>query len=425
MLWRILHYLVVCVYIAAPIAAIVVDAIRAKKRQRNAPGGWLVGVILTGAVVGTSMAVLYALAVGGKIRVGQAILASYFAVGMLVVLRVFDHLLQRGLRAVFRVNRTVEQPSLGFRLRGLLAGLTRLTILFGVGLPYVMATVLTYRPKVDLRDDPQKQLGFKFEPVEFTATDGTHLSGWWIPAERPRGRSRDSSGAGDDTVLICHGLASNKSNQLVLSRGFVPYGYNVLIFDFRAHGASGGQLTSFGDLERRDVLGAVRWIRENHPKQSRHIYGVGASMGAAALIAAAADPSPEGQAIDAIAAYGTYDSIRAELQFVSEERFVAPLRFVIQRLGLPLASAQVGADLNGFSPATLVRDLWPRPIMVIHGLNDQIIAFSRGQRLFDSAQQPKQRLWIDRAGHNDIINDDNVAQRVRQFFQNAEPVPVI
>jgi fermentation-respiration switch protein FrsA (DUF1100 family) len=148
-------------------------------------------------------------------------------------------------------------------------------------------------------------------------------------------------------------------------------------------------------------------------------------MGAAALIAAAVDPSPEGQAIDAIAAYGTYDSVRAELQFVSEERFVAPLRFVIQRLGLPLASAQVGADLNDFSPATLVHDLWPRPIMVIHGLNDQIIAFQRGQRLFDSAQQPKQRLWIDRAGHNDIINDENVAQRVRQFFQNAEPVPVI
>src|SRR5438874_10906563 len=172
MLWRILHYLVVGVYIAAPIAAIVVDAIRAKKRQRTAPGGWLVGVILTGAVVGTAMAVLYALAVGGKIRVGQAILASYFAVGMLVVLRVFDHLLQRGLRAAFRVNRTVERPSIGFRLRGLLSGLTRLAVLFGVGLPYVMATVLTYRPKVELRDDPQKQLGFKFEPVEFTATDG-------------------------------------------------------------------------------------------------------------------------------------------------------------------------------------------------------------------------------------------------------------
>ncbi|HJU29068.1 MAG TPA: alpha/beta hydrolase, partial [Candidatus Binataceae bacterium] len=317
-----------------------------------------------------------------------------------------------------------EKPTLEFRMRGMLSGLTRLVILFGVGLPYVMATVLTYRPKVELRDDPLKQLGFHFEPVSFSATDGTPLSGWWIPAEDSRGRPR-ANRSGENTVLICHGLASNKSNQLVLARGFVPYGYNVLIFDFRAHGASGGQLTSFGDLERRDVLGAVRWIRAHHAGQARHIYGVGASMGAAALIAAAADRSPEGQAIDAIAAYGTYDSVRAELQFVAEDRFVPPLRFVIERLGLPLASAQVGADLNSFSPATLVHDLWPRPIMVIHGLNDQIIAFNRGQRLFDSAQQPKRRLWVDKAGHNDIINDDNVAQRVREFFQNAKPVPVI
>ena len=37
-------------------------------------------------------------------------------------------------------------------------------------------------------------------------------------------------------MIVCHGLASNKSNQLILSRGFVPYGYNVLIFDFRGFG---------------------------------------------------------------------------------------------------------------------------------------------------------------------------------------------
>jgi len=417
MLLRILHDILLAFYFTAPVLAAMIDALRARKLKRGSPGAWLVGVVLAGVIVGTAITVLYAVAVGGRVRVGQAMLGSYFAIGMLLLLRGFDYLIQRLIAWSLRINQNPEKPSFGFRLRTLAGSLMRLVILFGVGLPYVMATVLTYRPKVDLRDDPQKQLGFAFVPVEFNATDGTKLSGWWLPAQNRSNSSR--------TVVICHGLASNKSNQLILARGFVPYGFNVLIFDFRAHGESGGQLTSFGDLERRDVLGAVHWVRENHHDEARHIYGAGASMGAAALIAAAADPSPDGQAIDAIAAYGTYDSVRAELSFVAEDRFVAPLRWVVERFGLDMASAQVGADLSHFSPATLVHALWPRPIMVIHGVDDQIIAFDRGRSLFDNAQQPKARMWIDRAGHNDIINDENVATRVREFFQNAHPVPVI
>jgi fermentation-respiration switch protein FrsA (DUF1100 family) len=148
-------------------------------------------------------------------------------------------------------------------------------------------------------------------------------------------------------------------------------------------------------------------------------------MGAAALIAASVDPSPEGRAIDAIAAYGTYDSISAELDFVAHERFVKPLPWLVEHIGLPIASAQAGANIAAFSPAHLVNDLWPRPIIVVHGLEDQIIAFSRGQRHIDSAQQPKARLWLGNAGHNDIINDENVAERVREFFQTAKPLPVI
>ncbi len=423
MLWQVLHQLIVAFYLVAPLGAILIDALRARKLKRTSPGAWLVGVVLAGVIVGTSVSVLYALAVGGRARVGQAMLASYFAIGMLLILRGFDWLIQRVIARVLRTNRIVEKPSIGLHLRMFLGGFVRLVVLFGLGLPYVMATVMTYRPKVDLRDDPQTQLGFQFEPVQFTATDGTTLSGWWMPAQHPRGRGYRA--VGQDTVLICHGLASNKSNQLILSRGFVPYGYNVLIFDFRAHGESGGQLTSFGDVERRDALGAVRWIREHHIAQAHHIYGVGASMGAAALIAAAADPSTEGKAIDAIAAYGTYDSMHAEMEYIASERFIAPLRWIIERFGLPMASAQVGANLSEFSPGILVRDLWPRPIMVIHGVDDQIISFNCGQALFESAQQPKTRLWVDRAGHNEIINDESVAQRVREFFRDSEPVPVI
>ena len=55
-------------------------------------------------------------------------------------------------------------------------------IVFAVGLPYVMAAVMTYRPKILPTEDPRTQLGFNFERVEFSTSDGIKIVGWWIPA---------------------------------------------------------------------------------------------------------------------------------------------------------------------------------------------------------------------------------------------------
>src|SRR5439155_25632311 len=168
-----------------------------------------------------------------------------------------------------------------YGLRAAIAMLLRTAVVFCIGMPYVLATVMTYRPKVAPSENPQSMLHWQYEPVTFRATDGTRLSGWWIPA---------AGGESARTVVFCHGLSATKATQLSLTRQLVPGGYNVLAFDFRAHGESGGQLTTFGDLERRDVLGAVRWLRADHPDACRRLVGLGTSTGGAALIAAAAEP---------------------------------------------------------------------------------------------------------------------------------------
>ena len=94
MLFRVLHLILLGFYLVAPIGAAVIDALRARKTRRTSPGGWLVGVVLAGVIVGTCVSVLYAVAVGGKVRVGQTMLCSYFAIGMLLLLRGFDYLMQ-------------------------------------------------------------------------------------------------------------------------------------------------------------------------------------------------------------------------------------------------------------------------------------------------------------------------------------------
>jgi fermentation-respiration switch protein FrsA (DUF1100 family) len=43
------------------------------------------------------------------------------------------------------------------------------------------------------------------------------------------------------------------------------------------------------------------------------------------------------------------------------------------------------------------------PILVMHGLEDDVVPVAHGRRLFDTAREPKRALWVAGAGHNDFM----------------------
>jgi len=422
MILQALHLLTVVIYVALPLLAlgVVLRPAEAAVRQRRLGRFLLTGV--AGVTLGGALAVSYAIGAGGQPRVAQVLLSGYFAISLLLVLRFYD-LLLRGLGklAVARL-----QPGKWRKgLAGLMTAL-RLVLLFGLGLPYLLSSVLIYRPKTAHIGNPNNILNASYETANFQATDGTRLAGWWIPSDPPpHNIQKIDPDWGRRTVLICPGLADTKSTQVLLASQFIPYGYNVLIFDFRAHGDSAGQLTSFGDRERRDVLGAVQWIRANHPEQSQRLFGIGLNTGAAALIGAAADSSPQGQALEAIAVDGIFRQFDRWADHAAGRYFPPPLSWLLQIFGSPIASAQVGTDLVHFSPAKLNEAIWPRPVLVIQAARDPVVPFEQGRRFFDLAPQPKTGIFLDRFQEDRLSHNPGVGQQIRQFFETARPLPVI
>src|SRR5437764_13005844 len=68
-LYTILHKLIVAIYMALPVAAVVFDARRQRRKNRAAPSGGLAMTICAAVALGTSLSLVYALAVGGRVIV--------------------------------------------------------------------------------------------------------------------------------------------------------------------------------------------------------------------------------------------------------------------------------------------------------------------------------------------------------------------
>jgi pimeloyl-ACP methyl ester carboxylesterase len=134
----------------------------------------------------------------------------------------------------------------------------------------------SHPPRVAAAETPEA-LFTRYENVEFPSTDGIPLVGWWI-----------SGAPGSPVVILCHDLGESRSSLVGLSTDLAESGYSVLLFDFRGHGQSGG-VSSFGILEKRDLLGAIDWLASRRDADAQHIGVVGVGMGAHAAILAGAE----------------------------------------------------------------------------------------------------------------------------------------
>lgn len=248
--------------------------------------------------------------------------------------------------------------------------------------------------------------GMAYEDVTFPSVpDNIPLKGWFIDSPGTR------------TLLILHGQSSTKDNFINMEVGRVLYqhGYDLLMFDFRAHGASGGDIGTVGDRETRDIAGALAYLK------GRGITSVGAigwSMGAVALINAAPD-HPE---LAAIVADSSFASLM-DIVDIEREHFHAPAFF---DPGIILMSRLMyGLDLSANRPAHAISELTDRPIFLIHSIGDPLIPASQSQELAQSdASNPNLQLWlVPTVGHvaSFSTNEQQYTDKVIHFFDNELP----
>ncbi len=104
---------------------------------------------------------------------------------------------------------------------------------------------LMRRRDPDQPDHPANY-GMPCQEVQFTSRDGLALGGWWIAADAARG-----------TVILLAGQNGSMDKDVPQAVPLYRAGFNVLLFDWRAHGRSEGRTVTMGALEGADLLGAL------------------------------------------------------------------------------------------------------------------------------------------------------------------------
>jgi len=241
-------------------------------------------------------------------------------------------------------------------------------------------------PVRQLLDSNPGQMGLPYKDVVFSSRgDGVQLRGWLVTAP-----------ASPKTVIIAHGYRKNRLQDDVpvmpIVTSLQQQGWNVLLFDFRNSGESGGDMTSVGQYEVQDVLGAVDFV-QSQPDLGQQIVLYGFSMGAAtSLVAGAREP-----AVAAVIADSPFADLKTYLQKNLSVWTELPSVPFNQAFFLVVPSL-TGLRAETVSPIAEIPNLAGRPVLLIHGQADADIPISNSEML-QAAYPQAQLLRIPGATH--------------------------
>ncbi len=243
------------------------------------------------------------------------------------------------------------------------------------------------------------------ETVEITSSYGYQLHGLWIP-------NKDS----DRTVVFCHGITWNLIGAIKYTEIFWNLGFNLLIYDHRNHGKSGGSNTTYGLFEKQDLKEWLDWI-ETKKGKGTYIATHGESLGAATVL--------QHLGIDSRVKFCVADCPYSDLKEILKHTLRT--EYGISKLPiLPVANLftklRAGLSLTEVSPIETIRKV-ETPIFWIHGTEDRKVPPEMSAAMYEAKETGIKRLWlVPEARHACacVINREAYAEQIKSFIQEVD-----
>ncbi|MDQ1088193.1 alpha/beta hydrolase [Siphonobacter sp. SORGH_AS_1065] len=261
----------------------------------------------------------------------------------------------------------------------------------------ISAALFGFRaPKRPVKEKPD----FPYQTVRLKNTAQQTLVGWVSPA---RGKSKG-------TVILWHGHGSNKSRVLAEARYFHESGYQTVLFDFRAHGQSEGNVCTIGYKETDDLRTVYNWVKA---RGESNIILWGMSMGAATILKAVPEYALKPKKVIIECPFGTLEeAIKGRLR---------SLHIPVQPItSLLLFYGSLERDMDGaaYQPSTYAKQ-FDMPVLLQWGRNDPRVSQAETDRIFKNLGSTNKKLVIyEESGHQSFCRHetDKWKKEVTEFL---------
>ena len=259
-----------------------------------------------------------------------------------------------------------------------------------------------YSQKMWFKREPKQQWTMK------SAGGDYQLVADYLPAAHPTTKN----------VIILHGFMGRKEKMGEYAAMFHQLGYNVLMPDARAHGESQGKYIGYGWPERYDVR---KWTDQIITKNGRssQIVIFGVSMGGATTMMTSGIPLPH--QVKAFVEDCGYTSLNDELNYEAGNLYNIP-----QAIRAPLIGSlsMINRVKNGFyvrqASSTAMLEHNHRPMMFIHGGNDNFVPTRMVYRNYAATKGPRE-LWVVKGAKHAASYEKEPArypQRIARFLNH-------
>lgn len=244
--------------------------------------------------------------------------------------------------------------------------------------------LLVYHPYPTMEGSPA-DLHLPFEEVKARSEDGVELYGWWVPADGARW-----------TLLFSHGNAGNISHRLEKLAILHRLGFNVLLYDYRGYGRSGGAPQEQGLYA--DARAMHAYLVGTRKIPAERIVAFGESIGSVISAHLAAE-----RPVGAVVLEGVFSSL-ADMA-ASAAPFLAGL---------------AGDRFNTLASMPNIA----APLLVLHSPDDDMIPFAQAEKVFAAAREPKTLVRL-KGGHNDAFVESGAlySDSLRAFFAQLAEAP--
>jgi uncharacterized protein len=241
---------------------------------------------------------------------------------------------------------------------------------------------------------------YNAQPVHFMTEDNLRLSGLFIV--NPDAQY---------TMLLCHGYRSAKE-AMYKAVTLCPKA-NILLFDFRSHGESQGDMISIGHYEQKDIAAAVQFLRHNEQTKQLPLIGFGFSMGAASLIGAAA----RGVVFDGLILDSSFARLDAQLARVFQRKTGLPT-FPFMPVAQWMFEYIAHYRVDQVSPADMIAHI-SCPLLIVHSHDDDFTPVYNAHELYEKATVPHKELWlVSHSQHGKIVKEHGTqyGKRIDDFL---------